>query len=181
MDGDLKMWYIKNGIANICSIPKLERTGYKVDYHTDKEWVIISSKWEQIQAKWDTGVCDRMPYTDLREYPSGIFLLHAVHKNFEGFTKRKAQEATRARDAITMMGDSLSEEVQHGGKLDTRQKPERGETGYVSIPRDFHALHRFITLASDVMSVNNVAFLSQSRKGSCSTPPNTARIDEGTT
>ena len=44
-----------------------------------------------------------------------------------------------------------------GGKI-TRQKPERVDPEYIGIPRDFYELHKFVTLTTDVMFVNGIAF-----------------------
>ena len=41
----------------------------------------------------------------------------------------------------------------------TRRKPERVREEYMKIPRDFYCLHKFVTLATDVMFVNIIPFL----------------------
>ena len=41
-----------------------------------------------------------------------------------------------------------------------RQRPERVETEYLGIPRDFYRLHHFVTLTADVMFVNDLAFFT---------------------
>ena len=41
-----------------------------------------------------------------------------------------------------------------------RQKPDKVETEFIPIPRDFYELHKFVTLTADVMFVNGVAFLT---------------------
>ena len=41
----------------------------------------------------------------------------------------------------------------------TRQNPEHVTTDYVDIPKDFLALHKYMTLVADVMLVNNIPFL----------------------
>ena len=46
-----------------------------------------------------------------------------------------------------------------GGKP-TRQKPERVDPEYIGIPRDFYELHKFVTLTTDVMFMNGIAFLT---------------------
>jgi hypothetical protein len=40
-----------------------------------------------------------------------------------------------------------------------RSTPERVNTELLAIPDDYHRLHRFVTLAVDVMFVNGLAFL----------------------
>ena len=41
----------------------------------------------------------------------------------------------------------------------TRRKPERVREEYMKIPRDFYCLHKFVTLAEDVMFINIIPFL----------------------
>ena len=41
-----------------------------------------------------------------------------------------------------------------------RQRPERIESEYLGIPRDFYRLHHFVTLTADVMFVNGLAFFT---------------------
>ena len=41
-----------------------------------------------------------------------------------------------------------------------RRKPERVDTEIIKIPRDFYALHHFVTLTADVMFVNGIPFLT---------------------
>ena len=40
-----------------------------------------------------------------------------------------------------------------------RQKPDKVDTEYTQIPRDCYELHKFVTLAADVVFVNDVQFL----------------------
>ena len=46
-----------------------------------------------------------------------------------------------------------------------RQKPERVETHYVQIPKEFMTTHEFVTLMADVIFVNNLAFMITFRRG----------------
>ena len=45
------------------------------------------------------------------------------------------------------------------------QKPDHLTTDYVAIPRDFLALHRFVSLVEDVMFFNNIPFLITTSRG----------------
>ena len=54
---------MRNGVANLCSLPALERLGFHVKYDTLDEWVVTSPKGgATIVFKRDTGRCDRFPY-----------------------------------------------------------------------------------------------------------------------
>ena len=45
------------------------------------------------------------------------------------------------------------------------QKPERVETDYVQIPKEFMTTHKFVTLMADIMFVNNLAYVITFRRG----------------
>jgi hypothetical protein len=47
----------------------------------------------------------------------------------------------------------------------TRRKPEHVQVEYVQIPQDFVKMHKYVTLAADVMFVNGLPFLVTSSRG----------------
>ena len=51
---------------------------------------------EVIVFERDTGMCNRMPYIDLREHAEGLVMLETVEKNMEMFTKREIEKAQEA-------------------------------------------------------------------------------------
>ena len=57
--------------------------------HTDNDWKDITPQGEVIVFVRDTGMCDRMPYIDLRE--EGLVMLETVEKNIEMFTKKEIE------------------------------------------------------------------------------------------
>ena len=65
--GNFQVWLNKKGIANLLSIPILEEAGYIVLTHTKSDWVVTTPKGKKIVFKGDTGICNRMPYIDLRK------------------------------------------------------------------------------------------------------------------
>ena len=90
------MWLNRQGIANIVSIPWLKDHGYKIDYHSDREWVVFTPSGKEIIFKQDTGKCNHMPYIDMHEHKKAFAIVQTVHKNFEGCTKKKVEKATYA-------------------------------------------------------------------------------------
>ena len=101
--GTFKMWINKKGIANLLSIPQLEDDGFRIIYDTLKEWVLITPEGKTIVFQRDTGLCNRMPYIDMREHKEAFALLQTVGKNFEGFTQRQVRQAKLARRAQAMV------------------------------------------------------------------------------
>ena len=64
--GKLRVWLNENGIANLLSIPQLEKDGYSVS--TNKgQWKVFTPEGNTIRFKRDTGMCVGMPYIDLRD------------------------------------------------------------------------------------------------------------------
>ena len=72
------MWLIKQGIANLLSIPQLEDDRLRITYDTLKEWVLVTPGGKKIVLKRDTGLCNRMPYIDMREHKEVFALLQTV-------------------------------------------------------------------------------------------------------
>ena len=59
------VWLQEQGIANLILLPELETMGYKVNYNTDREWVVKFPKGKITVFKHDTGLCKGMPYIQL--------------------------------------------------------------------------------------------------------------------
>ena len=116
-------------------------------------------------------------------------MIETDRNNFEGYTKKQVENAILARKMQAMVARTPEEKfkdmVRHKIlsncriKVDditnahaifgpnrsilkgatVRQKPDRVDTKYTQIPRDFYELHKFFTLAADVMFVNDVKCL----------------------
>ena len=125
--GPFKMWLNSQGIANLLSIPQLEEEGYKVDYNTDRDWVVTTPEGKDIKFERDTGLCNRMPFIDLRKHHEGIAMLETVRANFEGYTKKQVERAILARRLQSMLAhppdEKLKELVSNPG-YDTKVTPE---------------------------------------------------------
>ena len=65
---NFQVWLNKRGIVHLLSIPMLEEAGYKASAHTDSEWKVTTPRGEAIVFKSDIGICNCMPYIDLREH-----------------------------------------------------------------------------------------------------------------
>ena len=179
---------------NLLSIPMLEEAGYKVTTHTDDEWKVITPQGGVIVFARDTGMCNRMPYIDLREHTEGLVMLETVEKNMKMFTKRVIERAQAARAAQRQMGHPMDKDYRQivsqrllknlpfsatdlanakallgtsvsGLKGWTTRKKVRGSTvERVSIPEEFYQKNKFVEIAADVMFVSGLAFLSLTRR-----------------
>ncbi len=97
------MWLNQDGIANLLSIPQLEEDGFSID-KTNIKWVVITPKGERIPFKLGVGLCKGMPYINLRK-SHGFDMLETIRANYEGFTKRKGQQAIQAHKTQTMVAN----------------------------------------------------------------------------
>eukprot|EP00970_Alexandrium_tamarense_P013771 scaffold3678_cov106-Alexandrium_tamarense.AAC.5 len=86
------------------SIGELEKLGFLVAYHTNGEWVVTSPKGERIVFKRDTGLCDRLPYVNVRKNRNALAMIQMVRDSYEGFTKKEIEMATLARKVQAMVG-----------------------------------------------------------------------------
>ena len=76
--GVLKMWLNKNGITNLLSIPQLKQDGFVIDYNTNRNWTVTTPQGKDILFKKDTGLCEVMPYIDMREHQEGVAMQETV-------------------------------------------------------------------------------------------------------
>ena len=93
--------------SDLLSIPQLEDDGVCVTYDTDTKWAVYTPQYHKINFQRDTGMCNRMPYIDVRAWTGDFALanireiqqkgLDTVRKNYKGFTKREVKGAITAR------------------------------------------------------------------------------------
>ena len=87
--------------------PQLEADGFRVTCDTETNWEVYTPQGHTIVFKRDTGMCNCMPYIDVRDCTGEFVLaniresqtkvLDTVHKNYEGFTKCEVGGAIPAR------------------------------------------------------------------------------------
>ena len=95
--GKMRVWLHENGIANLLSIPQLEKDGYTVSTSTKGQRKVFTPEGKIILFKRDTGMCVGMPYIDLRDYEQGLVLTKTVRKNMGGFTREEIKGAKLSR------------------------------------------------------------------------------------
>ena len=66
------MWLNEGGIANLLSIPQLEKDGFRVTSDTHGEWAVHSPQGEKLVFKRDTGLAENMPYIDVRDVTEAL-------------------------------------------------------------------------------------------------------------
>jgi hypothetical protein len=125
----------------------------------------------------------------------GLMLVNTVRGNFEGYTRKEIERVREARCIQGMIANPTEREFSamvrekllancpvtvqdvnnahhiYGrdltnirGKM-TRRKPEHVQVDYVQIPQDLVKMHKYVTLAADVMFVNGLPFLVTSSRG----------------
>ena len=99
----------KKGISNLLSTPMLKEAGYIVSTHTKSNWVVTTPKGEKIILKRDTGVCNRMPFIDLRENMEGFSMIETIIKQFAGATNKEIEKAYLACTVQRRVGNPPDE------------------------------------------------------------------------
>ena len=74
---------------NLLSITQLEKDGYNIDYNTKRDWVVTTPEGKCLLFKKDTGMCEGMPYLDVRDNHEALVLLQTVREKFGLFTERQ--------------------------------------------------------------------------------------------
>ena len=118
-DGIFKMWLNHNSTVHLLLISQLEKYGYKITYNTVHDWVVTTPKGKKITFKHDTGLCNCIPYFNLREHRDiGVTMLQTARKNFKGSTKKQVKKTILARKVHTMVepwpDEKFKSTVRHG-------------------------------------------------------------------
>jgi hypothetical protein len=121
---------------------------------------------------------------------AAVAMIQTVRQCYEGFTKRKVQDAIAARKAQAMTGHPTDAQFLEMGRNKTiencpikpkhitnacsifgpsiagvcgktvRHKPEQVEVEPGCIPDNFHCLHQIVVITADMMFVSGIAFLT---------------------
>ena len=113
--GNLKVWYLPDGIANIISMNELESL-YRITYDSWAGYYVVHTPKGEVRFYKDE---QGLPYLDLNECDAagamlllqreeaetGVSLVQTVRGNYEGYTQREILKAKEARRAQAMMGN----------------------------------------------------------------------------
>ncbi len=198
-----QVWLNKGGVATIIPLKQLKKF-CPVTYDSTCNggtFVCCTKDGNVVLRNNDKG----MPYLDLRESKAKAVLSFApeaaqsfvqiVQGNMEGFTRRKVEEAQKARKAQAMLGHPTDRNflgMVCGGMIPNcpvtanavtkahqifgpdlagvrgrtvRRPLESVTTNYVQIPRAILEQHQLVTLAVDIMFGNGVPFLVSVARG----------------
>ena len=118
----LRFYESEGGIANLLSVPALEKAGWKIELNTGKPVRALSPDGLLFKFKHDVGITGGMPYIDMdqpKDHVSRIMLkesvscVETVRKNMQGFTLEQCTRAKGARDAMAMMAHPPEEKIKH--------------------------------------------------------------------
>ena len=97
------MWLVRNGIANLLSLPRLEGDGFRITYDMCTHWEIHCPDGNDFIFKKYVGVCKGFLYLDITKLQyhtkesentqeavsaSHVDLVQKVRGDYEGFTDR---------------------------------------------------------------------------------------------
>ena len=133
--GNLKVWYLPEGIANIISMHELESL-YRITYDSWAGYYVVHTPEGEVRFYKDE---QGLPYLDLEESSEagtlllmrrqgetcdrdkGLSMVQTVRGNYEGYTKREVLRAKEARRAQAMMGNPS--EKDYGGMVSNNMIP----------------------------------------------------------
>jgi hypothetical protein len=85
------------------SLPQLEADRFTVRYHTGGNLIDTTPKGNEITFHCkENGVCHRLPYINMHS-TNAVAMVQTVRQHYEGYTKRKVQDAIAARRAQAMI------------------------------------------------------------------------------
>jgi hypothetical protein len=67
------MWLVHSGIANLRSLPTLEKDGYVYTYQTNLPWIVECPDGTILKFKRDQGLCKGFPYIDMENLQDHVF------------------------------------------------------------------------------------------------------------
>jgi hypothetical protein len=183
------LWLVRNEIANLLSLPQLKADGFTVSYHTSGNWIVTTPQGKEITFyRKENGVCHRFPYIDMHS-TNAVAMVQTVCQRYEGYTKRKVQDAIAACKAQAMIGHPTDAQFLEMVRSNTIKncpikhahianaltifglsaagvrrktvccKPEQVKAEPGRILDNFQRLHKFVLLTANVMFVNGIAFL----------------------
>ncbi len=98
------LWLVRNGIANLFSLPQLEADGFTVSYHTGGNWIVTTPQGTEITFHCkENGVCCGFLYINMRS-TNAMAMVQTICQRYEGYTKHKVKDAIAARKAQVMIG-----------------------------------------------------------------------------
>ncbi len=104
------MWLNHERIANLLSIPQLEKDGYKTECNTKHDWVVTTPQGKEIGFNRDTKFCNSMAYINIHKDKEGHLMLQTFKKNIKGFIKKQVKKATSDRNTQVMMAHSSDDQ-----------------------------------------------------------------------
>ncbi len=65
------LWLVRNGIANLLSLPQLEANGFTVSYHTGGNWIVTTPQGNEITFhRKENSMCCGFPYINMHSMNS---------------------------------------------------------------------------------------------------------------
>ena len=81
-------WINEQVIANLLSIPQLEKYGYGIDYNTKLNWVITTLEGKTLLFQKYVGMCKGIPYLDICGNHDAFVMIQTVREKFGMFMEK---------------------------------------------------------------------------------------------
>ena len=79
-------------IANLLSVPPHEKDGYVLDYITNCDWVVTTPEGKTIFFQKDVGMCNGIPYLDVRGNHNAFVMIQNFREKFGMFTEKQVEK-----------------------------------------------------------------------------------------
>ncbi len=76
------MWLVRNGIANLLSVPCLEREGCEITYGTNTSWIMNCPNGIKLKFKKGTGICEVFLYSINNSSDDGCIRFEIVGEQY---------------------------------------------------------------------------------------------------
>ena len=102
-------WLNEQGIANLLSIPQLEKYGYVINYTTNRDWVVTTPERKTVMFQKDVDMCKGMPYLDVRGNHDAFVMIQTFREKFGMFTEKQVEKAIESREMQAHMDHTTDE------------------------------------------------------------------------
>ena len=82
-----EFWLNEQGIANLFSIPQLEKDGYVIDYNTNRYWVVTTLEGKTLFLQKYAGMCEGIPYLGICGNHDAFLMIQTISKKFGMFSE----------------------------------------------------------------------------------------------
>ena len=109
--GVWEFWLNEQGIANLLSIPQLDKYGCVINHITNRDWVVTTPEGKTLLFQKDVCMCEGMTYLYLRGNHDAFVMIQTAREKFGMFTKKQVDKAIESRDMQARMAHPTDDKL----------------------------------------------------------------------